>query len=148
MLLTLAYIYGWHPLGPVPGGNHSYYELFPDLRPEYWEEDYCTHRGQVITSEDAAALANALESALGDTADNDLAPENVNDNPIEQEQEYEVYRTNAFTTLLYAAALIENGLSTNSPSIRHILTQYFRGHEKQAVIDFICLCRKGSFYIW
>lgn len=147
MLLTLAHIYGWQPLGLLPGGNHSYYDLFPDLNPEYWEEDYCTNRGQVISTEDAAALANALESALNDIPDNDLE-EDVDHESTEYEQESKIVRTNAFTTLLLAAALIETDLTINASTFRDILTQYFSGPEKQGIVDFISFCRKGAFYIW
>jgi hypothetical protein len=57
-VLNLAERYGWHPAGTEPPA-----ELEPG---EKWLGDYDTNDGQKVTTDDALALAKALESAAND----------------------------------------------------------------------------------
>lgn len=54
-LLKLAYEYGWQPAETELGG---------------WDGNYTSNDGQLITAEDADAIADALERAFDDSPDN------------------------------------------------------------------------------
>ena len=58
-MLQLAQRYGWHPAGTVSGERD-------------WSGTYFGACGQVITAEDGARLADALEKALPDLADHSI----------------------------------------------------------------------------
>jgi hypothetical protein len=55
--LYLAEGYGWVKRGTVPP---------PGLDGEEWQGDYASNDGQYVTAEDASALADAYDRALGD----------------------------------------------------------------------------------
>jgi hypothetical protein len=64
-LLRMAYSYGWEPAGTQPGPVYGDSDRL-------WDGDYFTNSGQVLTNEDAAALADALERALLDIPDHEI----------------------------------------------------------------------------
>ena len=73
--LDLAYIYGCQPAGTEPGGVY----LNPDFTnvdgtPLEWEGGYETSDLQIVTAQDARAIARALEKALPDIPDHDDMP--------------------------------------------------------------------------
>ena len=62
-LLKLAYEYGWRPLGTVQDG----YLYGENPKEVSWNgNNYVTNNGQLITAEDASAIADALEKASED----------------------------------------------------------------------------------
>ena len=61
MLLSAAESYGWKPAGTQAG------ETYHD--PSMWEGTYLSNDGQIVTAQDAAALADALERVLDDIPD-------------------------------------------------------------------------------
>jgi len=71
LLLILATNYGWEPAGTE---TPFIYES-DEAKLGKWEGGYCSNDGQVVTSDDAAALADALERALMDIPDQ---PSDVN----------------------------------------------------------------------
>src|SRR5438034_397715 len=66
-LLRLARAHGWTPRGATQPAEESRY--FPGGR---WDgNNYTTNDGQIVSAEDAAALADALEAALPHIPDHD-----------------------------------------------------------------------------
>jgi hypothetical protein len=59
--LELARLYGWQPLGTRPTPGFDFSNLGAD-----WLGTYMTNDGQVVSAEDAYALAAALERSLDD----------------------------------------------------------------------------------
>jgi len=118
-LLRLAWDYGWRPKGTV--------------RPDLWSDrpwnpaDYVTCRGQRVRREDAAALAEALETILDDLPNHDpLAGE-----PVERVE------------------------APGLPPVRYSSTdrlintfELLGGENKPHLERFITFCRRGSFAIW
>src|SRR5439155_9949269 len=64
-LLRLAQAYGWRPRGTT----------LPEDSDGSWDRNYTSNDGQVVSSEDAAALADALEAALPHIPDHDALAE-------------------------------------------------------------------------
>lgn len=78
-LLELAYEYGWQPAGTELGGLESVDDTADDDPFHHaalaeqnggWNGTYTSNDGQLITAEDANAIAEALERALNDSPDN------------------------------------------------------------------------------
>jgi hypothetical protein len=57
VVLEIAECYGWKASGTNPPKG---------LQPSRWEGGYCTSDGQLVTTQDAKALANAIDDALKD----------------------------------------------------------------------------------
>lgn len=73
LLLRLAFENGWKPAGAL--APIGWKETTPEGLPRAWNPaDYFTGRGQRVRVEDAAALADALESVLDDLPNHDTAP--------------------------------------------------------------------------
>lgn len=70
ILVPFAYQNGWRPKGTR---EPAHYELLhDDVRPQGWHPaNYFQGKGQRVSGEDAAAFADALESALPDLPDHD-----------------------------------------------------------------------------
>jgi hypothetical protein len=94
-------------------------ENFPMLDPSQWDGGYCSNDGQIVTAQDAATFADALERALPDIPDYGCQ----------------------------ALGLTKGGYVFLANPDMHPF-EYFSGAEKQHVVSFIQLCRKGSFEIW
>ena len=62
--LELARLYGWQPLGTRPTPGLDFSKLGAD-----WPGVYLTNDGQIVSAEDAYALAAALERSLVDISD-------------------------------------------------------------------------------
>src|SRR5262245_1763100 len=69
LVLTLGHWYGWRPAG-TRAPDPAYYDVQPDDLVN-WDGGYFPAAGQVMTAEDATALADALERALPDLPDHD-----------------------------------------------------------------------------
>ncbi len=78
-LLNLAHEYGWQPAGTEIGGlyseeppedaNHTRLVPVEQAGTESWDGNYTSNDGQLISAEDADAIADALERAFGDKPD-------------------------------------------------------------------------------
>jgi len=131
--LELARLYGWQPLGtrPTPGLD------FSKLGAE-WQGIYMTNDGQIVSSEDAYALAAALERSLDDIP-------NVE---TETEWDFSLWLEDDLPEWLSPAEreLVEEELQEGLLDIMgtHPLT-FFAGDEKPHLVQFIRFCRLGSF---
>lgn len=110
-LLNLAEYYGWKRMGTV---------IPDDLN---WDGSYMMNDGQIVTTADAAGLANALERALPDV------PEDI-DNPIP-----------------IPDSVVEALTRSRQRHSRKYLLLMFSGEVKDSLRQFILFCRKGGFGI-
>jgi hypothetical protein len=136
-LLKLAFSYGWRPLGTLPG--HPYFVPNPD---DWDPMDYLTNSSQVVTGEDAAALAIALESALDvipDTLGREPKMINIFSLPDVVQQWADV--------LGIDKELVAKGPPIYVPDNMFSPLDYFAGEGKEVIVDFIAFCRKGGFWI-
>ena len=81
-ILRVALDHGWEPAGtlaPNIGSHDENGEWVPDDIGSAWDGTYFFNNYQIVTEEDAAALANALERALPDIPDADPGVESVFD---------------------------------------------------------------------
>jgi hypothetical protein len=133
--LELAQLHGWQPMGTRPPLHVDLYELGAE-----WDGRYFTNDGQTVKTEDALALAVALEQSLDDIPsgnhpmdwDSMFQPENDLPEWLSPEER----------------ELIEEELQDGLLDIMgtHPLA-YFAGDEKQYLKEFIRFCRLGSFEI-
>lgn len=125
-LLLLAISYGWEPVGTLK--NQSLEEIQPwgAVINDPWDEDYMANAGQIVTAEDAKALAYALESCLDDIPDCKM-PEILIGHPIQI--------GNRMVTFTEA-----------NPELHPF--EFFGGQNKYKLIEMIAFCRKGPFEIW
>lgn len=66
-LLQLAHQYGWEPAGTeTPEWENEEGEI---IRYDEWDGGYGTNDYQLVTAEDAAAIADAIEASLDDIPD-------------------------------------------------------------------------------
>lgn len=77
MVLRLAYIHGWRPRGTREPDDWQ--GVASDgVTPRLWNaRNYWSRRGQKVTDEDAAAMSEALETALPDIPDHDAIAHKV-----------------------------------------------------------------------
>jgi hypothetical protein len=133
--LELARLYGWQPLGtrPTPGLD------FSKLGAE-WQGFYLTNDGQVVSAEDACALAAALERSL----------EDIPDARLETDWDFSLCLEDDLPEWLSPAerAPVEGELQDGLLDIlgTHPL-DFFAGDEKQHLVQFIRFCRLGSFEV-
>jgi hypothetical protein len=67
-VLSLGLFYGWQPMGTrVPSMTEVH-----GFDVEYWDGTYLTNDGQIVVTEDALSLGNALEKSLDDIPDFNL----------------------------------------------------------------------------
>ena len=133
--LELGRSYSWKPLGTrLPsisslGGLH-----------EVWTGTYLTNDGQIVLTEDARSLANALERALDDIPDTAAA---MDWNPsFWTEDDLPEWLSPE------EREMIEDGLQEHSADVARIHPyEFFAGDEKQLLKEFIRFCRLGSFTI-
>jgi hypothetical protein len=143
-LLMLARSYGWILMGTLPP------KPFPGEKPVRWNGSYtAVCEGQLVSAEDAASLANALEKALVDIPDLEgIGPKKIRISSIEEAESYVKKSGDPFVMFILTIGLFDSsrGLEVHNPDLT--LLEYFNGAGKQQVIDFIAFCRKGEFQIW
>jgi len=133
--LELARLYGWQPLGTSPRPGVDFSGLCAE-----WQGVYLTNDGQIVSAEDAYALASALERSLDDIPDarvetdwdvrlwlEDDLPEWLS--PLERELVEDELRDGLLDVM-------------GTPPI-----EFFAGDEKPCLVQFIRFCRLGSFEI-
>ena len=144
-LLALAKFYGWKPAGtlsPCKNWDDDWQDYSSDPYPEGWNGTYFSNDSQVVTAEDAARLADALEKALDDLPDiesprliAELGPgDHVPGSGIDA----------SFINMLLEAG---NSITCINPDL-HPLEMLAGPEMKSAIIGFIAMCRKGAFEIW
>jgi len=77
--LKTAYRYGWRPLGTVAADPALLREVYGPVRegcqePDYseWDGDYFSNESQIVTDDDARAIAEALRNAIAAGEENQL----------------------------------------------------------------------------
>ena len=134
VVLKLAQSYGWKPEG-TQGPDYD----DPNLKmSDDWDGNYLTNDGQIVTDDDAAALADALESALPDIPDHEIPGKWKNQ------------RADQLSPILGKAVRELYGEDVLVPAINRDLSAFelLSGPTKNNVIWFIRLCRRGKFLIW
>ena len=123
-MLKLAYLYGWEPRG-------TEWDAYPYRKPgepetawkqeiDGWDGNYTSNGCQLVTKEDAAGIADALEGALEDVPDSDVGE----------------------TRVKYGPKMVYSG-----PGVPTGLLEFFSGAGKQDVRAFVAFCRVGAFRI-
>lgn len=134
-ILGLAYEYGWKPQGTEAGqwydeNGKLIKQLSPD--PDEWDGDYFSNNFQLVTEEDAANIADALERALDDIPDFDTDEKRVEYGPSE------------LPTSPVERSLVEQGFVINVPNASLSPVEYFSGEAKQMVRDFTGSAEPGG----
>ena len=133
--LELARLYGWQPLGTRPTPGIDFSNLGAD-----WLGTYLTNDGQIVTAEDAYALAAALERSLDD----------IPDTGIERDWDFSVWLETDLPEWFSPTErkLIEEELQDGLLDIMGTPPlEFFAGDEKPHLVQFIRFCRLGSFKI-
>jgi hypothetical protein len=133
--LELARLCGWHPTGTQPPPLLDFYQLQAE-----WNGTYMTNDGQVVSAEDALSLAAALHKSLGNIPDANLPSDWTSkfwlEDPLPEWLSPE------------EKAIIEECLQDGMLDIMGTDPfEFFAGHEKRYLIEFIKFCRLGSFEI-
>jgi hypothetical protein len=135
-LLNLAREYGWEPAGTEPPSvtvknpdGSIDHEMSAIYSWSYggWDGTYFTNNCQLVTDEDAASIAEALEQALGDIPD---------------EGTVETVRVINLDPSLDAGSKDPD----HDAPVRSV-EKFGGSHGKQLVKDFIVYCRAGGFAI-
>ena len=133
--LELAQLYGWEPLGTRPPSHLDFYELRAE-----WDGRYLTNDGQTVKAEDAHSLAAALERALNDIPDEGFTTDWNSMLQLEDDlPEWLSPEEKEFIEEELQDGLLDI-MGTNP-------REYFAGHEKRHLKQFIRFCRLGSFEI-
>ena len=139
-LLDLSEMYGWEPLGTLHQPI-SRISVHSKEKIKNWEGSYFTNDGQIITTEDALALANGLEAALDDIPDIETT-----------EKMIDLREGSDLSGFGYAKEIcqllidIHGGSCCLNGNLHPF--DFFSGDMKQEVIDFISFCKNGGFMIW
>ncbi|HEU0296125.1 MAG TPA: hypothetical protein VFR47_25545 [Anaerolineales bacterium] len=136
-ILSLARFYGWQPMGTLPPFIHNLRKpSYTDGANGVWDGTYLRNEGQVVRTEDALALAGALQASLDDIPD-------VNpDRELTMEDDLPEWFSPA------EKAIIRDGLEEHKETPLGILPfEYFAGDGKQNLLDFIRFCMLGEFVI-
>jgi hypothetical protein len=145
-VLRLAQQYGWEPAGteaPDVQVRDEKGNIDREMTAQYtWAPDdwdaanYFTNDFQRVTDQDAASIADALERGLDDIPDFDTG---------EKTREYTPDDPPAHPTI---RALVEAGMGpVIGPDDSLSPAEFFSGHGKQKVKDFVAFCRAGGFLI-
>ncbi len=138
-LLEIARSYGWRPAGTLPP------KPFAGKKLKRWNgyyEDNC--EDQLVTADDAIAIANALEKALEDSSDLECpAPKKITVNSLEDAEAYVRKSGDVFVmfALLNGSFDPTRGMVVYNPDLSPL--EFFSGDDNQQVIDFVAFCRKG-----
>ena len=133
--LELGRLYGWQPLGtrPMPGSE------FSKLGAE-WLGLYLTNDGQIVSAEDAYALAAALERSLDD----------IPDGKVDTDWDFNLWLEDELPEWFSPEEreLVEDELQDGLLDIRGIHPlEFFAGDERSYLVQFIRFCYLGSFEI-
>ena len=133
--LELARLYGWQPIGTCPTPGIDFSKLGAD-----WLGTYLTNDGQIVSAEDACALAAALERSLDDIPGARIEPDW--DFSLWLEADLPEWFSPAERDLVEEE--LQDGLLDimGTPPL-----EFFAGDEKPHLIQFIRFCRLGSFEI-
>ncbi len=134
--LELALCYGWRPLGTRLEHPRSVLKLNTE-----WLGTYLTNDGQLVLTEDALNLAQALEHALTDIPDEGEG----------FDWQLSQWREDELPDWLSPAERmeLEEGLMAHAPAGMELPPlKFFAGVEKHYLAEFIRFCRLGSFSIW
>jgi len=136
-ILGLAQFYGWQPMGTLPPYLHNLRKPINTKGVNNdWDGTYLRNEGQVVRSEDALALAIALNTALDDIPD--VNPER--DLAVEDDLPDWLSPTEK--------AMIRDGSERHEEIPLGILPfEYFAGDGKQNLVEFIRFCMLGEFMI-
>lgn len=154
-VLTLAETYGWQPAGTlayIPTDKTDTADV---------EETYLVNNGRIVTAEDAANLAEALEKALDDIPDPDeypaptLPPDDARQHLRELGMLGDLSKIRLITPDEGGAsdpvsifASFAGGGVLLTPDDRLTPLEFFAGEDKGKVVGFIEFCRLGAFQIW
>lgn len=142
-LLDLARSYGWQPL------RTQCTKKYAEENPNDWNGSYSSNDGQLVTAEDALALAEALEKALDDIPDQeDLIPKTI---LLTSNKDVETFlKINGDETIkmLKKPGFVNPSNCIPVPNVMLTPLEFFSGHDKQHIIRFISFCQKGAFEIW
>ena len=111
-VLKLAEMYGWRTAGTLP----------PEDLDTEWDGDYFLNDGEVVTADDAKAIAEALTKAMDDIPGHDAMKHKTGKSPK-------------------GVDYVKDGAAF-SPF------EFFSGKGKKHLREFISFCRRGSFQIW
>ena len=151
--LELAHEHGWEPAGTVPP-KFTVYALdgvtVDEVRTRAerqsyanWSGGYFTNDYQVVSDEDAANIAAALERALDDVPD-----ESGGDHLLTPAQ-HQAYQRGELSEEKFNEVLkpiVERRAASLSQIPPQTPTWYFAG-EKDYLREFITFCRAGAFFI-
>ena len=131
--LELAQAYGWKPLGtrlPTVDRFRGHGAT--------WLGSYLTNDGQLVLTEDALSLAEALSKALDD----------IPDESREMDWNPKFWAEDELPEWLSPEEkeMIEEGLEQHAPEEMHPF-EFFAGDEKAHLKELIRFCRLGSFMI-
>lgn len=129
-LFDLAVEFGWHPAGTKAENwiDAQTGEVVRDYSD--WDGSYFYNEYQYVTSEDASALAAALERALPNLP-------NVDMHEATTRSDLDAQRMNAL--------MADMGLRVANGDLKPV--QYFSGPLKGKIQRFIYFCKAGSFTI-
>jgi len=134
--LELARLNGWQPMGTQPPVSYDFQLLNAD-----WDGTYLTNEGQAVRAEDALSLANALQKSLDDIPD-------FNSTEMDWNPKFWIEDDLPEWLSPEERDLIEEGLEDEFLDIIGIHPfEFFAGHEKRSLAEFIRFCRLGSFII-
>lgn len=153
-VLNLANMYGWKPAGTIidfdvhlPQNPTPEEKAKSEARLREWDGTYFTNDQQLVTKEDALAIAAALEQSLGDIPENDedIPDQNIYSSTIQTTSPYPF--ENQIDGILQAVKNELGDFPHNAPNRNLHPFEYFGGHNKQGVIYFIAFCKEGAFRI-
>lgn len=126
MVMKASYSWGWKPQGTLAPAGWSD-KPGPDGAPRKWfKNNYFSRAGQVVTDEDASAIARAIENALPDVPDHDAM----------------LHKVGSFIDFPD-----NRQLRSLRPGSRFNAYEYFSGANKRLLRQFMELCRAGGFVI-
>ena len=139
-LLDLSEMYGWKPIGTLhfPLDRIS---VHSKQRIRYWDGNYYSNDGQIVTTEDALALANGLETALDDIPDIETTEKMID---LREGSDLSGF---GYAKEIYQSLIDIYGNNRCLNGNLHPF-DFFSGAKKQEVIDFISFCKNGGFMIW
>ncbi len=143
-VVELAEDNGWRPAGTVwdeppeepiifgSGGDQEDYERA--VRVDRFLTDYFNNDGQMVTDEDAEALAAALERSLPDIPDHDA----IGHKDKRKAWPRRIAEWNQLMPGPEPSPAREETISAH---------EWFSGERKQRLVEFIAFCRAGGFNI-
>jgi hypothetical protein len=136
-ILYLAKDHGWQPAGTVSPYDHDdpnskYYTLEP------WHGGYASNEGQMVTSDDARAFADALEKAC----------ERIPDERRQSGEYIQVEDLPASIDDPVVNFLVRTGSVDTLPLEFLNVYEFFAGDGKTAIKQLIACCGQREFYLY